>query len=302
MCQVFAFPPKMPKELALSILTNSVGGNDDGVGYVFVRDAKFVLKKYPESVTEVLKKQPDFFQHMPHDGWTIAHLRAKTHGDVAHRNTHPFIKGSYAVVHNGIFSAHEEVRPIAAKHGLEGETDSEVAAWILSELTPKGFVEGYKSGGVFLALGLDGTLHVSKLSGYVQGSTKDGVTILGTSLPAQMEPNSLMDGYAKLLPDGTQEVPLSYFSWPSLPDTQKSAPCQTHCPSVHSTRHYPKSRRRIVEIEYDHHGLLLHDPSMSNKPDEDYEPTDEELALIERETLRDLGYDPDLWKEEDYRD
>ena len=110
MCRLAAFPPMFPRRKALEILANFYAGNEDGTGSVYVKDGKFVVNKWRYRLETVIKRKFPLLDHMPYDGWTLAHLRAASHGKIRKVNTHPFIRGDWAVVHNGIFSEYKIVK------------------------------------------------------------------------------------------------------------------------------------------------------------------------------------------------
>src|SRR5487761_2509057 len=103
---------------------------------------------------------------MPHNGWTIAHLRAASKGDVRKVNTHPFIAGQWALCHNGTFDEYK-IGKLALQDRVkfEGDTDSEVAANLINVAGPKRFAETVDMSGVFLALNIKGDLWAVKTSG-----------------------------------------------------------------------------------------------------------------------------------------
>lgn len=171
MCRLAAFPPHFPQKSAIKILLEMLGGNDDGVGSAYVKDGEFVVHKYPYSLTKALKKHKKLFTHMPYDGWTLVHLRAATNGGNQYKNTHPFIKGKYCVAHNGVWDDAELVKLGMAPYvKFEGDTDSEVAAQIISDSGMKDFLTQSWMAGVYLALDKDGGLHVGKNSGSIEES------------------------------------------------------------------------------------------------------------------------------------
>lgn len=169
MCRLAAFPPRFPKQSAIDIMKKMLHGNDDGVGTAYLKNNEFIINKFAGCITKALAKEVPLFDHMPYNGWTIAHIRQATHGGNTFENTHPFIKGNYCVVHNGIFHDAEVLR-----HGLrgftkfKGETDSEVAAFLINKLGPKAFANDINRGGVYLALNRDGTLHIMKTTGEIE--------------------------------------------------------------------------------------------------------------------------------------
>lgn len=166
MCRLAAFPPGTMREAALAVLTKFLGCNTDGTGEAYVQDGKFVQHRYPYSMERVIKEGAPFLSHMPYDGYTIAHLRQATHGENEESNTHPFIKGDWAICHNGVFSAAEPMR--IALYGLvefEGETDTEVCAHLFAKHGPEKFSKVIKSGGVYLGLHRSGGVAVVKTTG-----------------------------------------------------------------------------------------------------------------------------------------
>jgi len=71
----------------------------------------------------------------------LAHIRRATVGDPSHANTHPFRRGSAALIHNGHVPAFEAVRPrllnrLSARHrnSIRGTTDSEHVFALLLQL------------------------------------------------------------------------------------------------------------------------------------------------------------------------
>ena len=180
MCRLAAFPPNFPRKEALAILKNFEGHNEDGTGYTYINDGKFVTVKWPKSLSYLLKRDEDLLRHMPHNGWTIAHLRAASHGANTYENTHPFEIGKdWAICHNGVWSDNEIVKIALAPYiKFKGETDSEVACHLINNMGPKKFAMDVDGGGVYLALNLDGTLWVTKTSGDLVLNTLEDKRIL----------------------------------------------------------------------------------------------------------------------------
>lgn len=165
MCRLAAFPPGFPRDEALEILKHFENNNGDGTGVAYVKDKQFVVEKYPKALSKVLRKRR-LLDHMPYDGWTIAHLRAANRGDVKAVNTHPFVAGRWCVCHNGTFDEYKVVKlALGSKVKFEGETDSEAAAQLIMNAGPKGFAETVDMSGVFLALNIRGDLWAIKTSG-----------------------------------------------------------------------------------------------------------------------------------------
>lgn len=198
MCRLAAFPSFFEKRHAIKILEEFSRGNTDGTGVVYVKDGEFVNQRWPISLAKVMSKQLPLLDHMPYDGWTIAHLRAGTHGGNTVENTHPFIKNKWAIAHNGVWSEHALVRAALKKHvKFEGETDSEVAAEVFATVGPKQFSKIVNFGGVFLGLNLNGELWVVKTSGDLEMTkTKYGM-LLASTLPLCLRGEEQPDGWLK---------------------------------------------------------------------------------------------------------
>src|SRR4030095_5774505 len=77
----------------------------------------------------------------------IAHTRRATHGGVSPENAHPHLScdRSFAVVHNGMISNHEEIRKglrDRGHHFFFSDTDTEVIVHLMEEVYQRGlFVE-----------------------------------------------------------------------------------------------------------------------------------------------------------------
>jgi hypothetical protein len=165
MCRIAAFPPGFSRRDALGILANFENKNTDGTGSAYVRDGKFIVNKWAKPFSSVIRKK-DFLSHMPYDGWTIAHLRAASHGTNLKENTHPFIVGPWAFIHNGIWSEYKLVQLALSKQvKMDGQTDSEVAAHFWNIVGPKKFSEVVDFSGVFIGLHRNGELWAVKTSG-----------------------------------------------------------------------------------------------------------------------------------------
>ena len=170
MCRLAAFPKNFKRSEAIDILLNFEGNNTDGVGYAYVENGRFVVKKWAQPLSKVLKRHGNnFLSHLKnHGGITIAHLRAASHGVIHKDNTHPFVigKGEWCIAHNGIWSDYKVAKLILQKSiKLNGETDSEVAANVIDLISPKKFASGISGGGVYLCLNLNGSLEICKTSG-----------------------------------------------------------------------------------------------------------------------------------------
>jgi hypothetical protein len=178
MCRVAAFPPGFPRKEALEILANFENKNIDGTGSAYVNDGQFVVEKWAKSFSSIIKTKP-FLSHMPCDSWTIAHLRSASHGENVKQNTHPFIVGPWAFIHNGIWSEYNLVRLALSKQvKMVGDTDSEVAAHFWNIIGPKKFSEVVDFAGVFIGLHRNGELWVVKTSGDLEIQALDKERVL----------------------------------------------------------------------------------------------------------------------------
>lgn len=184
MCRIIALPPSFNRTEALNILLAMERCNTDGVGSVFVNDKnEFVVEKYPTSLSAILKRKVDFLSQLEsHDGWTLVHLRAASHGANTMKNTHPFLIGDRAVIHNGVWSEYWVASlALSYTHSFEGETDSEVAAYMINHIGVKAFSEYIEGAGVFMSLNRTGELEIIKTSGDLEiVSRKDGTHIISS--------------------------------------------------------------------------------------------------------------------------
>jgi predicted glutamine amidotransferase len=184
MCRIVALPPFFPKKKAMEIVKDFYIGNDDGTGSVYVKDGKFVVNKWNQSFEEVVKQKLPLFDHMPYNGWTLAHVRAASHGKNTYENTHPFVKGNFAMVHNGVFHEYAPVKAaLSATHKFKGQTDSEVAAVLWNVIGRRKFIKTMESG-VYMFLKRNGRVDVVCKSGgdLVFQNTKYG-TVMASELP-----------------------------------------------------------------------------------------------------------------------
>jgi glutamine phosphoribosylpyrophosphate amidotransferase len=178
MCRLAAFPPGYTKEAANKIMSVYGSSNRDGVGIAYAKDGELVVKKWAASWESLEARKVDVFAHMPCGSWTIAHVRVATHGDVTIVNTHPFVKGDWAICHNGIFSGHHVAKALLMEMGatFEGQTDSEVGAELINRFGPKRFLRFAGShDGTWLALNKSGELYA-----IVSGGACDVVKIKGS--------------------------------------------------------------------------------------------------------------------------
>ena len=209
MCRLAYFPPGFKRNDALDILLEEEKANSDGVGEVFVRDGKFVVNKYPFSLTKAVRDKVPLLHHMPFNGGTVVHLRAKTHGEKIYRNTHPFItnSGRWAICHNGLFSEHKVIRLALQKFiQINSECDSAVAAELIDLITPKKFSEEMSFSGTFLCLNLDGHVEVMKTSFSADLAAhvfNDDSFLISSELPKDdYKQIEMKEGWFKLSPQG----------------------------------------------------------------------------------------------------
>jgi len=201
MCRLAAFPPNFPRDEAIEILKDFEKCNTDGTGYVYLDDGDFKVYKWPNSLTEVLEAIPDkFLGHMPYsNGWTLVHLRAASHGEVAYRNTHPFVINNLAFIHNGMWHEYDIARVLLQKMGvkLKGETDSEVAGQLFDLIGPKKFTETIQGSGVFMGLKRNGKLWVSKTSGELEFKKFEGnhKYVLASEFPVLSKSRRVVNGW-----------------------------------------------------------------------------------------------------------
>ncbi len=200
MCRLAAFPPGFSRDAAIEILTDFEKDNKDGTGSAYVQDGKFVISKWALPLNQVLSRKYGFLDHMPYDGWTIAHVRAASFGiPICKENSHPFVinningKPQAAVMHNGLWKDYDVVR-MALKPFIhfESDTDSEVAANVIVRSGPMPFIKETLMGGVYLALNIDGTLWSIKTSGQLYFcELADKQMVLASEFDDDKYPNTL---------------------------------------------------------------------------------------------------------------
>jgi predicted glutamine amidotransferase len=208
MCRLVAFPPNFPKKKALAIIEEFSFGNNDGTGSVYIKDEKFIVNKWPLSFREVIDRRLPLLDHMPHNGWTIAHVRAISHGGKSMSNTHPFIHNNWAMAHNGIFSEYAPVKAVlqkALRVDFKGHTDSEVALQLWEHIGKEQFIKSMSSG-VFMFLNKLGQLDVICCSGgdLVFKKTKWGVVLASElNYNTYKRAHTVLEGTFKLSKKGT---------------------------------------------------------------------------------------------------
>lgn len=206
MCRQIAIPPGVERKEILATLRHFCGKNTDGVGYVQVVNNGFRVRKWPRSLYWAIRNT-DFLRTVPHDGWTLIHLRAASHGINARRNTHPFIVGDRAIVHNGVWSDYSLSKLLLASQGIKtnGETDTEVGANVLNIIGPQKFASEITGGGVFMSLNRDGSLEVAQTSGdLVVHKYECGKILVASQLEESVYPKAkeTVHGYMQFSKDG----------------------------------------------------------------------------------------------------
>ena len=183
MCRLLACPPNFSRDKAIEILKNFEKTNTDGLGYCYVKDGEFQHKKWPTSLTKILEKdEAGFLDNMPHNGWTIVHLRAASHGGNRTVNTHPFFLNDWGMIHNGIMDGEAAIRELLEMSGttFTGKTDSEVALHLLDKFGPRKFSKVVQNSGVFMGLKKNGELWVVKTSGCLEFKIIDGAYLMAS--------------------------------------------------------------------------------------------------------------------------
>jgi len=209
MCRLAAFPPYTSKEKAIEIVNDFAIGNDDGVGTVYVKDGEFVVNKAPISFERAMKKHMPLFDHMPYNGWTLAHVRAASHGSNTMSNTHPFVKGDWAFIHNGVYGDEALLRAALSPYTtFEGETDTEVVAYMFAALGPQKFIRTISSGGVYMALNKQGHLYIVKTSGNLAFRKTSKGLLFASEFPPHYSERKITHvdlGWMRLTPGGQIE-------------------------------------------------------------------------------------------------
>jgi glucosamine--fructose-6-phosphate aminotransferase (isomerizing) len=109
----------------------------DSAGIATLVDGKIERRRSPGK----LSKLDAVLRHDPLPGHTgIGHTRWATHGAPTEANAHPHATARVAIVHNGIIENFRELRDelTARGHKFESQTDSEVAAHLITDNMDKG--------------------------------------------------------------------------------------------------------------------------------------------------------------------
>ena len=210
MCRVAAFPRMFSKDRAIEIIKKMGQFQPDGAGVMYASEGKVHIVKAACSIEEALAAKVPLFDHMPHDGWSVFHLRQGSCGEKTYENAHPFLfkhgAAEWGVVHNGTWTTRYSLVKHAAPAGyIAGETDSEPAGWLLGNIGVKRFHKLYNTGnGIFMMLDKADVLSVSKNGWNLHyAEDKDGYTIFTTDDKVTLEPQYPFDnGYIVFNHDG----------------------------------------------------------------------------------------------------
>jgi len=137
MCGIFSYigPRNEAKKITIEGLKKLEYRGYDSWGISFKnQDNSLGMYKQVGKISDIPK---DLFELKNESKIAIGHSRWATHGGVTKENSHPHYSQDkkFALVHNGIFENHEEIRNELIQKGYEfrSETDSEVAAYLIEE-------------------------------------------------------------------------------------------------------------------------------------------------------------------------
>lgn len=202
MCRLAAYPPGCSKADAIKIMKAFSSSNNDGVGTAYVKDGRFILKKYKIPFMDALTQDKDLFDHMPYDGWTIAHVRMATTGKIAYENTHPLEIIDTVMCHNGCWQPHELVRSMTKGYKYKGETDSEVAGYMIESMGVPEFYNWKYSTGVYLQLKRDGSFTAMKCTGELNVCQYKDSFLFASQISGDYDSIDLPNGYITFDPKG----------------------------------------------------------------------------------------------------
>ncbi len=109
----------------------------DSAGIATLEDGEIARRRSPGK----LHRLGAVLEQKPLHGHTgIGHTRWATHGAPTESNAHPHATARVAIVHNGIIENFRELKSelMARGHSFESETDSEVAAYLVTDLLGQG--------------------------------------------------------------------------------------------------------------------------------------------------------------------
>ena len=187
MCRLAFFPPGFKRNDALDILVQMYGNDEHehGVGEAYVKNGEIIVNKYGLSLKKIIKKNKPFLNHLPYsDGWTIAHLRKQSIGEISKDNAHPHLSmdKKVAVVHNGTIGGTGLLSIyLQTCLGYKGSSDSAAITEVISRIGVKSLAEILNWGGVIGALNVDGSLKIAKVSGQLSLHLLENKTLLMAS-------------------------------------------------------------------------------------------------------------------------
>jgi len=137
MCELLGLAFNKPVSPGLSFrgFRHRAQANKDGWGLAAITPTKAQIAKEPiradqSDVSQTLRDDPQLIAPI-----FIGHVRAASHGEVSHQNTHPFtrrIKGrDFVFAHNGTLDKGRMKSSSDAAFHAEGSTDSELAMCLL---------------------------------------------------------------------------------------------------------------------------------------------------------------------------
>src|ERR1700709_885977 len=138
MCGIVGFiGPRPAAPVILEALRRLEYRGYDSAGIATLVGGKIERRRSPGKLAKldgVRKAQP----LAGHPG--IGHTRWATHGAPTEANAHPHATARVAIVHNGIIENFRELRDelVARGHKFESQTDSEVAAHLITDNMDKG--------------------------------------------------------------------------------------------------------------------------------------------------------------------